>query len=122
MTKIDALKWIAFRAEYARDFAGEDIRKEIVAEIARVAIEALNQAKRRAMVNHPNRSLRAKLKRDGDRYIVSNGLGDRLGFVRQYPHGRWSAVDTYMEKSRDFPTRTAAIEWLDNLPFEEDGG
>ena len=41
MTKTDALKWIAARAEYARDIAGEAPRKEIVAEIARVAIEAL---------------------------------------------------------------------------------
>jgi hypothetical protein len=67
----------------------------------------------------PEQIFRAKLKRVGDRYIVSNGLGDRLGFVRQYPNGRWNAADSYMEKSRDFPTRAAAIEWLDNLPFED---
>jgi len=39
----DALKWIAARAEYARDYGGDENRKEIVAEIARVAIEALKQ-------------------------------------------------------------------------------
>ena len=83
------------------------------------------------MVNHPNRSLRAKLKRDGDRYIVSNGLGDRLGFIRRYYPtsrirrgrssvvSRWNAVYTTMAKSRDFPTRADAIEWLDTLPFDE---
>jgi len=36
-----ALQWIAARAEYARDFCGDENRKEIMAEIARVAIEAL---------------------------------------------------------------------------------
>ncbi len=70
------------------------------------------------------------LKRDGDRYIVSNGLGDRLGFIRRYYRAsrvrrgwgsvvaRWNAVDTTMAKSRDFPTRAAAIEWLNTLPFQ----
>ena len=43
MTMQDALKWIAARAEYARDYAGDENRKDIVAEIARVAIEALKQ-------------------------------------------------------------------------------
>lgn len=41
MTHIDALKWIAARAEYARDHAGDENRKAIVDEIARVAIDAL---------------------------------------------------------------------------------
>ena len=41
---IDALKWIAARAEYAHDFCGDEDRKEIIAEIARVATEALKSA------------------------------------------------------------------------------
>mgnify|MGYP001576244039 FL=1 len=66
------------------------------------------------------RSLRAKPIRDGDRYIVKNGLGNRLGFIRRHSgHTLWSAVDTTMEKSRDFPTRAAAVKWLDSLPFED---
>lgn len=44
MSQQDALKWIAMRAEYARDFAGDEARKEIVAEIAKVAVEALRAA------------------------------------------------------------------------------
>lgn len=83
------------------------------------------------MTSHPSRSLRANLQRDGDRYIVRNGLGDRLGFIRRYLPAsrirrgrrsvvaRWNAVDTTMAKSRDFRTRADAIEWLDNLPFED---
>lgn len=37
----DALKWIAARAEYARDFCGDANRKAIMDEIAKVAAEAL---------------------------------------------------------------------------------
>lgn len=46
ITKLtDALQWIAARAEYAHDFAGEENRKAIIAEIAKVAIEALRASK-----------------------------------------------------------------------------
>jgi hypothetical protein len=51
-----------------------------------------------------------KLKRDGDRYIVISA-GERIGFVRR-DGAKWGAVDTYVESSRDFPTRAAAVEWL----------
>jgi len=55
------------------------------------------------------------MKRDGDRYVVygrEGGSGEeRLGFVCR--DGKWwNAVDTYMDQSRDFRTREAAVEWL----------
>jgi hypothetical protein len=53
-----------------------------------------------------------KFVRDGERYIVMCG-DDRAGFVRQgVVRGSWNAVDTFMAKSRWFPTREKAGAWL----------
>lgn len=38
---VDALTWVYRRAQYANDFAGVEVRKEIMAEIERVALGAL---------------------------------------------------------------------------------
>lgn len=59
-----------------------------------------------------------RMQRDGDRYIVfgrEGGSGEeRIGFVRQ--DGKWwNAVDTFMDKSHDFPRRADAIDWLKKL-------
>jgi hypothetical protein len=70
------------------------------------------------MVNHPNRKRTAWCKRDGDRYIVFTKFGDdreRLGFVRAATLRSWNAVDTTMEHSQNFPTRAAAVRWLEAL-------
>ena len=42
----DTLKWILARAEYARDYCGDENRKDIVAEIARIALKALTEQTR----------------------------------------------------------------------------
>jgi hypothetical protein len=61
-----------------------------------------------------------KFLRDGERYIVMCG-DDRAGFVRkghstlaegQPVRVSWNAVDTFMVKSRWFPTREKAGAWL----------
>lgn len=57
-----------------------------------------------------------------NRYIVygrEGGTGEeRIGFVKRYADG-WNAVDTYMDKSKDFKTRKEAVEWLKSLPFPD---
>jgi hypothetical protein len=52
-----------------------------------------------------------KFQRDGERYIVMCG-DDRVGFVRRVSSLCWNAIDTTMEKSRDFSTRQIAARWL----------
>jgi len=61
-----------------------------------------------------------KLERDGDRYIARGREGGTglhsIGFIRH--KGKWwDASDIYMDKSRSFRTRIAAVEWLKTLPF-----
>ena len=51
-----------------------------------------------------------RFKQDGERYIVFLG-DDRIGFVKR--DGKlWNAVDTFMEKSADRPSRDKAAIWL----------
>ena len=67
-----------------------------------------------------------------DRYLVVMDE-QRIGFVRKYfPDSRirrgrasvvprWNAVDTYMQKSRDFVSRKDAALWLMKLARVDEG-
>ena len=52
-----------------------------------------------------------------NRYLVYFG-DDRIGFVKKLSVGNgnwasnWNAVDIFMDKDRDFPSRAKAGDWL----------
>jgi hypothetical protein len=88
---------------------------------ARAALSTLQRAiKMKGTTMTATKLPSPKFVRDGERYIVMCG-DDRAGFVRKWhsmlAEGRsvrvsWNAVDTFMVKSRWFPTREKAGAWL----------
>jgi hypothetical protein len=65
------------------------------------------------------RTHRHQLTRDGDGYTVTNGVGHSLGRLTK-SGAKWRAHSIVVDEVREFLRRADAIDWLDNVPFDDD--